>query len=298
MYQGICKNCCVEYTTRNKTKFCSVSCSGKYNGKHGKVGGDTSSLKKFIETYGEEEGNKKYREKSEKHSKRLKGKPSPMLGKKHSEESKKKTSENVKQSEYHKSIKGKPYEETRDKGARQKLSDKMKGTFSLGWFIEKYGEEGKKLYRERCENITKTTHFNHYNKKNRNNYSKISQELFWEIYDRLSNSGDKKIYFAELNHEHGCGTNKNFDFVILDNKKIIEYNGNLWHGNPDIYEATDKPNPHLELTSADIWEMDKRKINNAILKGFEVLVIWENEYKNDKELYIKKCLDFLENELS
>lgn len=294
MYHGICKNCNIEYSTRNKTKFCSISCANKFNGRHGKVGGDNNSLKRFIELYGKEEGEKRYKEKSKKITNRLKGKPSPFFGKKHTEESKNKMSINIKNSDYHKSIKGKPYDELKGKGARQKLSDKMKGTFSLGWFVEKYGEEGEQLYRERCENITKTTHFTHYNKKNKNNYSKISQDLFWKIYEKLPDKKYEKIYFAELNHEHGCSTNKNFDFVILDNKKIIEFNGNLWHANPDIYEATDKPNPHLELTSEDIWKMDRNKIDNAIIKGFEVLVIWENEYKKDDEKCIKKCLEFIE----
>lgn len=293
MFHSTCKNCGDKYSRRYKTKFCSVSCSGEYNGKHGKVGGDNGSLKRFIELYGEVEGKKRYIEKHEKQSKRLKGTPSPMLGKKHSEESKKKTSENVKQSEYHKSIKGKPYDEIKGKGARKKLSDRMKGTFSLEWFIEKYGEEGKKLYRKRCENITKTTHFIHYNKKNRNNYSKISQEMFWKIYTRLKDVASKKIYFAELNHEYGCGTNKNFDFVDNDNKKIIEFNGDLFHANPLIYEAEDKPNPYTDLTSKDIWENDEKKNSKAIKNGYNILVIWERDYIGDTELCIEKCLSFL-----
>ena len=28
--------------------------------------------------------------------------------------------------------------------------------------------------------------------------------------------------------------------------------------------------------------------------GFQLLTIWESEYKKNKELTIKKCLDFLE----
>ena len=67
-------------------------------------------------------------------------------------------------------------------------------------------------------------------------HSKKSQELFWKLYKRL-NLKDKNVYFSELNHEYGCETNKNFDFVWKDKKKVIEYNGNIWHANPHLFEA-------------------------------------------------------------
>ncbi len=90
----------------------------------------------------------------------------------------------------------------------------MSGVFSLEWFIGKFGkEEGIKKHKERSKKISKTTYFRKYNKNNKECYSKISQELFWNIYKRIS---FKNVYFAELNHEYGCETNKNFDFVIKD----------------------------------------------------------------------------------
>lgn len=48
--------------------------------------------------------------------------------------------------------------------------------------------------------------------------------------------------------------------------------------------------------SDEIWEYDKVKydfIENVI--GFEVLVIWESEYKQNKEKTIQRCIEFLEN---
>jgi very-short-patch-repair endonuclease len=40
---------------------------------------------------------------------------------------------------------------------------------------------------------------------------------------------------------------------------------------------------------------DKLKIESAKLNGFEVLIIWDSEYKKNKNKTIQKCLKFLKN---
>ena len=182
-------------------------------------------------------------------------------------------------------------------GSSQRLSIKMKGVFSLNWFIDKHGEiEGIKKYNERCARIKETTHFKIYNKLNRNNYSKISQELFWNIYNR-GNLKDQIVYFADLNHEYGCGTETNFDFVVVNKNKIIEFNGDKFHANPKIYSENQIPIKfeHNSLTAKEIWAKDDIKIEDVKNKGYEILIVWESEYLNDKENIIKKCIDFLNN---
>ena len=42
-----------------------------------------------------------------------------------------------------------------------------------------------------------------------------------------------------------------------------------------------------------MWQKDAEKIRIANENGFEVLTIWDSEYKKDKECILKKCLDFL-----
>lgn len=260
------------------------------------MGGDRSSLKYFIEKYGEIEGTERYNKKCEKLSKANKGKSSYMKGKKHKNCSKEKIRNSVINSSYHKNIKGKKYEEIHGDGSLDKLKTSMKGVFTIDWFIKKYGEvEGKLKYDERSKNISKTSYFREYNKTNKNNYSKISQELFWNIFNKLKLSKDY-IYFAELNHEYSCGiTRCNFDFVNIKNKKIIEFNGDKFHANPILYNENDKPNPYTDISAKDIWDFDNKKINEVIKKGYDVLVIWENDYKENKTECINKCLNFMKN---
>ena len=160
---------------------------------------------------------------------------------------------------------------------------KWKRQYTEEFWIEKFGEKiGKEKYIKRM------------NKLFPNCSSKISQELFFKLYNKLNLSKYKYVYFDKLNHEFSCGTRYNFDFVINDIKKIIEFNGDKFHANPSIYKAEDVSNPFEKLTAKEIWENDSIKINKVLNKGYKVLVIWESDYYKNKEKTFKKCKEFLE----
>lgn len=260
------------------------------------MGGDRSSLKYFVEKYGKEEGRNRFLEKSKKISNALKGKPSNRKNYIVSDETKRKISISCKKSDYHSSIRGKKYEDIYGQGSLKKHKTNMKGVFSKSWFIKKYGEtEGIKKYEERSKTVSEKSYFKIYNKTNKNNYSKISQELFWSLYQKYDFS-KQKVYFAELNNEFSCHLNKCcYDFVIEDSKKVIEFNGDKFHANPLLYKENDTPNPYNKETSKEIWKRDNDKNRKAEINGYDVLVVWESEYKNDKEGIINKCLNFLKN---
>lgn len=113
---------------------------------------------------------------------------------------------------------------------------------------------------------------------------------------KISNSDYVKYY--NLNGEFFIESDNTYylyDFKYLN--KIIEFNGDVYHGNPTIYKEDDicvnfKDKP---LIAKELWERDRIKTNLAIENGFEILTIWESEYKSNKELTIKKCLDFIKN---
>ena len=74
-------------------------------------------------------------------------------------------------------------------------------------------------------------------------------------------------------------------------------NGDDYHGNPKKYKSDDFPNPfRKDLTAKDIWEKDNKKILIAKNNGFKILVVWDSEYKKNKEEIINKCKEFLRNE--
>jgi very-short-patch-repair endonuclease len=158
---------------------------------------------------------------------------------------------------------------------------KKNKTNSLTWYQNKYGyDEGLKLYLERCEKLNL-----HLITLKSKKYSKISQELFWSIYNGLSDfEKNDKIYFKELNDEYfikipnnlfNIEYHKSIFFVdFLYGNKIIEYNGIYWHNNMDY----------------EIYRIETLK-----KMGYDVLVIDSNDFNRNKKPneIIIKCLNFI-----
>lgn len=181
-----------------------------------------------------------------------------------------------------------------EKEARKKLSERQ-STFTLEKCIKKHGEEeGYKVWRERQKKWQQSLADNGNMKCG---YSFISQELFWEITKQYDIKELNKVHFADKNNEYAMYNEYfmfSYDFVDLNREKIIEYNGDLYHANPEIYKEDDCPNPFYKTkTSQDIWDRDLMKQQLAESYGFEVFVVWDSEYHKNKEETVKKCLNFL-----
>lgn len=183
-----------------------------------------------------------------------------------------------------------------EEDSKQKVSE-YQSTFSLNKCIQKYGKvEGEKRFTERQNKWLNSL------LTNGNmviGYSKISQELFYKILETYDIMDREKIYFATHNGEYRIEKENGgvwlYDFTDLQNKKIIEYNGDDYHGNPNKYNAYDNPNPfRKKITAQEMWDKDKKKLLQANEQGFEILVIWDSEYRwGNKQEIIHKCLEFL-----
>ena len=83
-----------------------------------------------------------------------------------------------------------------------------------------------------------------------------------------------------------------YDFAYLPTKKIIEFHGDYWHCNPDLYEAN-YYHKIKKMYAKEIWDYDKEKIELAKSYGYSVLVVWEADYCKNPEETINKCMDFI-----
>ena len=83
-----------------------------------------------------------------------------------------------------------------------------------------------------------------------------------------------------------------YSYDIRKNNNLIEFNGDYWHANPKIYDDT-FTNSVSNLTAKEIHDKDAKKIDYAKANGYNILVIWESDYKEDPEGTIKKCIRFL-----
>jgi uncharacterized protein YheU (UPF0270 family) len=234
-----------------------------------------ASLKGCIELYGEVEGKRKYYEKREKIEF---GNSEEGFQLKYGDEyreimrkSKDNTSLDSFVGRYGEDIGNVKYMEHQDK---------MKFVTSLDGYKSRYGEvDGYARYKARKINPS------------RFGVSPISQELFKSI------KHEGREYYADLNHEYliitpdGCFY---IDYVNKDNMKAVEFNGDCFHANPEIYSESDRPNPFdVDKTSRDIWELDRKKLDVIKGKGFDVLVVWEKDYRHDKKSVIEQINQFI-----
>ena len=117
-----------------------------------------------------------------------------------------------------------------------------------------------------------------------NNYSKSSQKLFWSIYEKLPDNIRNKCYFKELNHEYVLlldnGLCYLYDFVISNINICVEFNGDIWHANPEKYKPEDII---FEKKAKDIWINDEKKIQTLKEKrDIDTIVIWESKWSKTK----------------
>jgi hypothetical protein len=108
--------------------------------------------------------------------------------------------------------------------AKSKLKERQI-TFSLDICINKHGEEkGKLIWQKRQQKWCKN------NKKS--NFSKISQKLFWLIYNNLKDKNN--IYFATLKNGELDDSGRNNVFVTEAQREMEEANKKVRKDNQDL----------------------------------------------------------------
>ena len=131
--------------------------------------------------------------------------------------------------------------------------------------------------------------------------SPVSQELFKGI-DIILNEDD--IYYDGKNHEYvtylkGLSKSAFIDFFSLRRNKGIEFFGDYWHAHPDLYKECDIVSlpKGIKMKASEIWENDLKRIE-CLKKEYniDILVIWEKEFRKDKEKTIQKCIGFLKDD--
>lgn len=177
--------------------------------------------------------------------------------------------------------------------ARQALKERQT-TFSLARCIEKFGEEeGIKRFNERQEKwltslntpenieILKRARVNSFIKQAKKHYSKISQQLF----DAIVNKVHKNLsyYYATSSlGEYVVTTNSTkapmLDFYISEYNIWIEFDGEFWHSKIKDIQAKDKAREELV------------KIHK---QGIHLKRIKERDYRENPEKILIECVEWI-----
>jgi len=157
-------------------------------------------------------------------------------------------------------------------------------------FIKRYGEiKGIERFEEYLRKSA--------NSYRRNSVSLISTELFDKvklIIEDLEHYGKNELTILLTPEEREVYNRVYLKVDCEYNQKIIEFNGDAFHANPEFYDALDTPHPFLrDKLAKNIWQddIDKRQILES--QGYQVMYVWGSEYNQDKSGIIKKCIKFL-----
>lgn len=164
-------------------------------------------------------------------------------------------------------------------------------TFNKEICIEKFGPiDGLKRWEDR-----QTKWINTLNNKSDEEKNEITRK---KVANNINNSVSRaEMDLAQiLNLSQQMALKKpSNDYYVYDlykDNKIIEYNGDYWHCNPKKYKE-DFYNKSIQMTAKEKWQKDNEKIEFAKSQGYELLVIWESDWLEDKVECIKKCKSFL-----
>ncbi|MFA5174775.1 MAG: DUF559 domain-containing protein [Candidatus Pacearchaeota archaeon] len=116
------------------------------------------------------------------------------------------------------------------------------------------------------------------------NDSKNEKEIRKTLQERIPEKNVRKITLKLENRWF-------YPDISIGKKTIIEYYGNYWHANSRIY----KDNIILghNKTLKEIHQYDKKRINILKRNGYNVLVIWQDEYLKNKEKTINNIIKFV-----
>lgn len=85
-----------------------------------------------------------------------------------------------------------------------------------------------------------------------------------------------------------------YDFACIEDKRLIEFNGTVWHADPRYYSAeTVLLN---KITAAEKWEADRIKIQYAVNQGYKVFVIWEDDWVKDSRKLLTDIKEWWNND--
>lgn len=136
---------------------------------------------------------------------------------------------------------------------------------------------GKKHTEEAIEKIANAPH--------------LSNPAYRSIPERQLEELCAKI--APVSHNVGIGR-WNVDVLFNYKKLIVEFFGDYWHMNPAKYDDPNVVHGIMKITAGKIWEKDASKLTDLKARGYEVIVVWESDWRLEKEKHMKKIQEAYE----
>lgn len=204
-------------------------------------------------------------------------------------------------------------------GKKDSFTCSCEHPFDTNWFINKSKERfgDKFLYNKAIYKNTKTSlilgcsrcgryfevkpnwHFYtgycpYCNESRSHGYSKESIDLFNSL-SKLCNinirhSQNGREYSISYKIDNTIKRTK-VDGFCQELNLILEFNGDLFHGNPKIFKPEDKCHPYKDTPAKVLFQktLEKEKILQSL--GYNIISIWEYDYNLDRDTYIRNLVN-------
>lgn len=194
--------------------------------------------------------------------------------------------------------------------------DKQRYTKSLQYYLDKFGNSDgpikwKAVNKSKARTLSNyinshgekigTEKYNQYINSIRLGCSKISQEIFSKLDLKLKDF-NLSTFYSTKNYEYSFILSKlkksaHVDFFIKELNIAIEFNGIYWHASP-LYYSDDSIIYLRKMKASDIWEHDKQRCDELRNShGLDVIIIWENEYINNKNKIINDLYEYIKSKI-
>ena len=178
------------------------------------------------------------------------------------------------------------------KNIKDKISKTIKERYGVDWFLNRgvhYDIVTNNIYKKYKEDEIKLFKVL--------GVSKFEIEVISCLLDNV-NFSDDLYYFSKDKNQYYFKLKDRFkavDFFDKKNNFIIEINGDYFHSNSEFYNAEDL-NTIKNKKVKDIW-FEENEILEEIVEKYKskIFVIWENDWKKDKERIIKEIKLYYEN---
>lgn len=167
-------------------------------------------------------------------------------------------------------------------------------TFSLQKCISKYGQhQGTEIWKRRQDKWQNTLNNKSSQQIQRINKDKIINSFRSQVKNKNGTLVSKaQLQLCEILNGDNSFYLDGYVYDIKVGNKILQFNGDYWHCNPATWQPY-QYNKSIKMTAKEKWKIDIQKINYAKKKGYNVLVVWECNWKKDKNKVINECKKFI-----
>lgn len=133
----------------------------------------------------------------------------------------------------------------------------------------------------------------HQNRKKRLRKERARKQSRTKIEEQIARLLDTMGVDYKQNNQIG---QYNVDFLI-DGKYVVECYGDYWHCNPQRYDG-EYYNRGLKYKANQRWMKDERRLNELVMSGYPVLVLWENEINSCLKCCTQKIRKLINGDLT